>query len=197
MKRFAPATERNSTPILEVLQRVLPRRGQVLEIASGTGQHAVFFAPIFKTLTWQPTDADPEVMASINAWIDDAGTPNIARPILLDVTNEDWPITHADAIVCCNMIHISPWQACEGLMAGARKILPKDGSLFLYGPFLEDDAETSASNLAFDASLKTRNPAWGIRSLEDVKRLASANGLRLLRRVAMPANNLSLIFVQS
>lgn len=194
MKRFAPATERNSTPILEVLRDVLPPSGVVLEVASGTGQHAVFFAPLFPRVSWQPTDLDPESLASIEAWRKDAGTRNLLAPLHLDVTRGDWPLDHADAVVCCNMIHISPWTATEGLFAGAAKILPAGAPLFLYGPFLQAGIETAPSNLAFDASLKERNPAWGIRGLEEVARAAEARGFRYLKKVAMPANNLSVVF---
>lgn len=196
MKRFAPATERNSTPILEVLREVLPKQGTVLEIASGTGQHAVFFAPLFPALKWQPTELDPESLLSIDAWILDAGTPNIAAPLQLDVTADSWPVARADAVVCCNMIHIAPWQACEGLFAGAARILAPGAPLFLYGPFLLADVPTSPSNLEFDASLRSRNPVWGIRALDDVTRVAAANGFRFSRKIPMPANNLSVIFTR-
>ena len=194
MKRFAPATERNSTPILEVLRQVLPEQGTVLEIASGTGQHAVFFAPLFPALTWQPTDLDPDSLESIESWLLDAGTPNIGPPLRLDVTSDSWPVTQADAVVCCNMIHIAPWQACEGLFVGGARILSPGAPLFLYGPFLQIDVPTSPSNLEFDATLRGRNPAWGIRALDDVCRVAAANGFRFARKIAMPANNLSVVF---
>ncbi len=194
MKRFAPATERNSSPILEVLRGVLPASGLVLEIASGTGQHAVFFAPIFPKLVWQPTDADAAALASIEDWRRDAGTPNLRPPLELDVTRPDWPVDAAEALVCCNMIHIAPWAATIGLFTGAAKVLVPGAPLFLYGPFLEREVETSPSNLEFDASLKGRNPEWGIRALEDVTRVAEAQGFRFVRKVAMPANNLSVIF---
>lgn len=197
MKRFAPATERNSTAIMDVLRQVLPTKGDVLEIASGTGQHVVFFAPIFPSLRWHPTDVDDVSLDSIEAWLDDAGTPNIASPQRLDVTSEAWPLARADAIVCCNMIHIAPWSACLGLFAGAGRVLPKDGVLFLYGPFLQTGAETAQSNLDFNTSLKSRNPEWGIRSLDKVTKVAEANGLQLKRIVTMPANNLSLVFIKS
>lgn len=194
MKRFAPATERNSSPILDVLRTVVPRRGTLLEIASGTGQHAVFFAPLFKDLAWQPTDVDPESLASIADWIRDAGTPNLRPPLLLDVTQPRWPVAAADCVFCCNMIHIAPWEATLGLFAGAARILPPEAPLFLYGPYFEDGVETATSNLAFDESLRGRNPAWGIRRLEDVMRVAQDSGFRFDRKVAMPANNLSVVF---
>ena len=191
---FAEACERNKGPILEVLRTAFADCTHVLEIGSGTGQHAVFFAPLFPKLTWQPTDCDPESLASIAAWREDAGTRNLLAPLELDVTRDTWPVERADAVVSCNMIHIAPWEASEGLFAGAARVLPPGAPLVLYGPFLEATVETAPSNLAFDASLKERNPAWGIRRLEDVTRAAEVRGFRFAKRIGMPANNLSVVF---
>lgn len=193
--RTSPSTARNREPILGVLKPWLPPSGLVLEIASGAGEHAVHNAAALPGLTWQPTDPDPEALASIAAWRDHAGLPNLLPPLRLDAADPDgWPIDQADAVVNINMIHISPWSATEGLMAGAARRLPPQGLLFLYGPYIEADVETAPSNAAFDASLRSRNPAWGLRRLEDVTALAAAHGLRLAERIAMPANNLSLVF---
>lgn len=193
--RASPSTARNREPILDVLKSRLPASGLVLEIASGAGEHAVHNAAALPGITWQPTDPDPEALASIAAWRDHAGLPNLLPPLRLDAADpERWPVDQADAVVNINMIHISPWSATEGLMAGAARRLPREGLLFLYGPYVEADVETAPSNAAFDASLRSRNPAWGLRRLEDVTALAAAHGLRLAERIAMPANNLSLVF---
>jgi SAM-dependent methyltransferase len=191
----SPATARNREPILAVLREVLPPAPRVLEVASGAGEHAAFLAAELPEATWLPTDPDAQALASVAAWRAAAGLPKLAEPRRLDVTNAaDWPAGPFDAVVCINMVHISPWTATEGLMAGAARILPPGGVLYLYGPYLEDAVETAPSNLAFDADLKRRNPAWGIRRLEDVTALAAAHGLALDRRVPMPANNLSVVF---
>jgi SAM-dependent methyltransferase len=191
----SPATARNRDPILEVLRPRLPPSGLVLEIASGAGEHAVHMAERLPGLNWQPTDPDPEALASIAAWRETAGLPNLLVPLRLDAADPDgWPVTRADAMVCINMVHISPWAATHGLMTGAGRVLAAGGLLYLYGPYLEDDVETAPSNLAFDESLKRRNPAWGIRRLDDVRALALEHGLALEERIAMPANNLSLVF---
>lgn len=196
--RTSPATARNREPILEVLRRVLPQQGLVLEIAAGGGEHAVFNAAALPHLQWLPTDPDVQALVSIAAWRDHAGTPNLLRPIQLDASDPHaWPIRSADVVVNINMIHISPWAATEGLMAGAERVLPSGGVLFLYGPYLEDDIETASSNLAFDADLKLRNPAWGLRRREDVVALAERHQLMLVERVTMPANNLALLFRRS
>jgi SAM-dependent methyltransferase len=193
--RLAPATARNREPILDVLKRHLPASGLVLEIASGTGEHALHNAAALPGLRWQPTDPDPEALASIAAWRASAALANLLAPLRLDAARpESWPVNRADAIVNINMIHIAPWAAAQGLMAGAGRVLPSGGLLFLYGPFIEADIETAPGNLAFDASLKTRNPAWGIRRLDAVAELAAAHGLELQARIAMPANNLTLVF---
>ncbi|HWP67297.1 MAG TPA: DUF938 domain-containing protein [Candidatus Limnocylindria bacterium] len=191
-RRYAAATERNRAPILDVLRRVLPERGLVLEVASGTGEHARAFAAALPALRWQPSDCDPEARASIAAWC--AKLPNVAPPLALDATDEPWPVERADAVVCINMIHIAPWAACEGLMRGAGRVLPPGGVLYLYGPFRLGGAHTAPSNAAFDAQLRAQHPAWGVRDLEDVVACAEAHGLRLRARVAMPANNQSVIF---
>lgn len=194
----SPATARNKDLILEVLRQHFPASGLVLEIASGAGEHALHMAANLPGLTWQPTDPDPQALASIAAWRAQAGSANLLAPVELDAARPDlWPVNAADAIVCINMIHISPWAATEGLFAGAGRLLPAEGVLVTYGPYLEDAVETAPSNLAFDASLKSRNPAWGIRRREDVEALAAGHGLALQARIAMPANNLSLVFRRS
>lgn len=191
----SPSTARNREPILRVLQSCLPARGLVLEVAAGAGEHAVYNAAAFPNLQWRPTDADDQALASIGAWRDHAGPANLLAPLRLDASDPDgWPVDRADAVVNINMIHISPWSATEGLMTGAGRVLPSGGVLYLYGPYLEAEAATAPSNLAFDESLRRRDPAWGIRRREAVTALAAAHGLVLAERVAMPANNLSLVF---
>jgi SAM-dependent methyltransferase len=196
-KRFAPATERNRDAIVAVLREVLPLEGTVLEVASGTGEHIVHFARHFAHLSWQPSDHDPAALASIAAWTADSGLANIAPPVRIDASAADWPVAAADALLCINMVHISPWAATEGLFAGAARILPPDALLYLYGPYRESDAPTADSNEEFDASLKARDPAWGLRLLDDMAALGDRHALRLNRRVRMPANNLSLVFVKA
>ncbi len=188
-RKHAPATERNRAPILEVLRRVLPDEGVVLEVASGTGQHAAFFAEAFPGLTWQPSDPDPELRASIRAWT--AGLGNVRPPLALDASAGDWPVERADAVVCINMIHIAPWETGLGLFQGAARLLPAGAPLLLYGPFLRDGRHTAPSNAEFDASLKARNPAWGVRDLGAVERAAA--GFTLADVVDMPANNLTVV----
>jgi hypothetical protein len=191
----SPAVARNRDPILQVLRPRLPESGRVLEIAAGSGEHAVYLATHLPQLSWQPTDPDEGALASIQAWRETAGLSNLLAPLRLDAADPDgWPVDQADAIVCINMIHISPWAATKGLMAGAARLLPEGGLLYTYGPYLEEDLETAASNLAFDDSLKSRNPAWGLRPLSEVAALAGEHGLVLEERIAMPANNLSLLF---
>jgi len=193
--RVSPSTARNRDPILEVLRPRLPASGLVLEIAAGAGEHAVYNAAALPHLEWQPTDPDPEALASIAAWRDHVALPNLLPPLRLDASDPDgWPVDRADAVVNINMIHISPWSAAQGLMAGAAQGLPAGGPLVLYGPYIETDVETAPSNLDFDASLRRRNPAWGVRRLDDVAALAASHGLVLSERIAMPANNLSLVF---
>lgn len=192
--RLSPSVARNRDPILEVIRGRLPERGVVLEIASGTGEHAAHFADALPGLEWQTSDTDPDALASCEAWRTHLGLLNLLPPLTLDAASATWPVANIDAILSCNMIHISPWASAEGLMAGAGRLLAMGAPLFLYGPFLEDGVETAPSNLAFDASLRSRDPAWGIRRVEDVVALAAANGLTLTERIAMPANNLTLVF---
>jgi hypothetical protein len=185
---------RNREPILAVLRRALPARGTVLEVASGTGEHAVYFAAALPHLVWQPSDRELRALRSIAAHRAAAGLPNLLPPIELDATAPVWPLARADAIVSINMIHIAPWAATEGLMTGASRLLAPESALVLYGPFKEDGRHTAGSNAAFDASLKAQDPQWGVRDLGDVAALAHRYGLDLVERVAMPANNLSVIF---
>ena len=193
-KRFAPATMRNRDGIVDILREILPSDGQVLEVASGTGEHAVHFAHCFPALGWQPSDPDPIALASIEAWCAEAGLPNIMTPVQLDATNATWPLTSADAILCINMVHISPWAATVGLFRGAASLLGPGAALFLYGPYIQQSVPTAASNLAFDASLKNRDPAWGLRSVEEVIDLAVSYGFIVDKIIEMAANNLSLVF---
>lgn len=190
----APAVARNRDAILGVLLRVLPETGTVLEIASGSGEHAVHFARALPRLTWQPSDPEPTALRSILAHGREAALPNLRDPLSLDASSGAWPPVQADAIVCINMIHIAPWAATEGLMAGAARLLPPEGLLVLYGPFREEGVPTAASNEAFDADLRYRDPRWGLRQAEEVGRLARSKGLAWTERVAMPANNLVLVY---
>ena len=196
MKQHAPATERNRGPIAEVLARELPASGSVLEIAAGTGEHAVFFAGQFPALQWQPTDPSPEALASIVAYRADYPGDNLGAPLLLDATAPDaWPVAQAAAIVCINMVHISPWEATLGLFRGAAQVLSiNSGPLILYGPYIEQGMETAPSNLDFDASLKARNPLWGVREAEALDALAVTHGMRRTARHALPANNIMLVY---
>lgn len=195
-RQFRPHVPRNRDPILDVLKRVLPQRGVALEIASGSGEHAAYFAEKLPQLTWQPSDPDETALASAAAHRADVGLANLRAPLHLDVTAASWPITHADAVICCNMIHIAPWSACEGLVAGAARVLPTGGVLYLYGPYKIGGTHTAASNQKFDGYLRGRNPAWGIRDLDEVTALAGRDGFTLIETVAMPANNLSVIFAR-
>lgn len=197
MKRFAPATERNRQPIAEVLRDLLPGQGLLLEIAAGTGEHAAYLAPLFPGLRWQPSDPDPDSLASIDAWRAESGAGNLLPPLYLDAASQSWPIERADALLCINMVHISPWAATEGLMRGAGRLLPPGGPLLLYGPYRREDARTAPSNEAFDQSLKARNPNWGLRDLETVSEEAAGQGLAFERLYEMPANNLILLFRRS
>ena len=195
--RTAPAAARNREPILAVLREVLPATGVVLEIASGSGEHAMWFAQALPGIEWQPSDGDDGARASIAAWRAQAGLANLRAPVALDAAApETWPVARADAVVCINMIHIAPWAAAEGLFAGAARVLPAGGVLFLYGPYREGGRHTAPSNEAFDADLRRRNPEWGVRDLDAVTALAARHGFALARRVAMPANNLSVVFVK-
>ncbi|NNC19854.1 DUF938 domain-containing protein [Corallococcus exiguus] len=194
MKRHAPATERNREPLLAVLREVLPTEGTLLEVASGTGQHAAFFAKAFPGLTWQPTDGDPSSLESIDAWRVEEGLANVLPARLLDASSDAWPVEHADAVLCVNMIHISPWAACQGLMRGAARVLRPGGRLVLYGPYFVEGKEAAPSNLAFDESLRARDPSWGVRELGAVTAEAARHGLQRERVVEMPSNNLTVVF---
>jgi hypothetical protein len=197
---FSPAAERNKQPILELLRQLLPAHGSALEIASGTGQHVAWFAANLPHWTWQPSDAQPDGFPSIAARVAQQGLRNVRAPLLLDVMAAHWLPgdgqfdTQFDAIYCANMLHISPWATCAALMRGSARHLAPGGMLITYGPFLEDGVATSAGNLAFDQSLRAREPAWGIRRREDVEREAASAGLHLSARHAMPANNLLLVW---
>ncbi|HUD94121.1 DUF938 domain-containing protein [Sphingobium sp.] len=214
LRRHAPATERNRDAIVAILRDALPASGLVLEVASGSGEHAVHFAGAFPDLDWQPSDPDPAALASIAAWRANAALSNLRQPIRLDAA-DDWPIAHADAILCINMqsnscegatsagyaaclcinmVHISEWAATVGLFRGCANLLPSGAPLILYGPYIESDVETAPSNLAFDRSLKERNSEWGLRDVADVDRVAADFGFERTRRVEMPANNLTLIY---
>lgn len=190
---FAPAAARNGAVILDVLREFLPRRGRILELASGSGEHAVRFARALPELQWQPSDPDRKALGSIASHARAAGLPNLLAPVELDALAQAWPVTRADAIVCINMIHIAPWSATEGLMAGAGRLLPDRGPLFLYGPFRIGGVHTAASNAQFDEDLQARDPGWGVRDLEAVLAIAARHRLRLTGQIAMPANNLSVI----
>lgn len=191
---FSEAAARNRDPILDVLKSILPPKGRVLEIASGSGEHIVHFASALRALTFQPTDPSAEAHDSIAAWVETAGVSNVLPPLQLDATKVPWPVEKADAIICINMIHISPWRATERLIDGARSILPEGAPLYLYGPFKRDGRDTSSSNAQFDESLRARNPEWGVRNLEAVIARAERAGFAKPDVFEMPANNLSLAF---
>jgi cyclopropane fatty-acyl-phospholipid synthase-like methyltransferase len=194
MKRHAPATLRNRDAIAQILTRVLPPSGVVLEIASGSGEHAVHFAAQLPHLAWQPSDEDEAALASVEAYRAEVRLPNLRAPLRIDAREDRWPIARADAVVSINMIHIAPWSACQGLMRGASRVLPHGGILYLYGPFRRDGVHTAPSNEHFDEGLRARDPAWGVRDLGDVSLEGEAHGLVLEEVVEMPANNLSVIF---
>lgn len=194
MKRSAPAAARNCGPIAAVLRDWLPSSGHVLEIASGTGEHALAFAAAFPALTWQPSDPDPDARASIAAWREEEGTGNLLPPLDLDVLSPDWPIGTADAVLAINLVHISPPQASGALPAGAARLLPAGAPLILYGPWRVQGEPLAPSNLLFDESLRARNPGYGLRELTAFAAAAATHGLRLAERRAMPANNLMLRF---
>ncbi|MEH2209918.1 DUF938 domain-containing protein [Nostoc sp.] len=206
-RKYAPATERNRESILEVLLQVLPKSGTILEIASGTGEHAVFFASRLRDYLWLPTDVNPQSRASIISWTEHNVCDNVYAPLELDAKEPVWAVENGEfdglntkpivAIVNINMIHISPWSACLGLMAGASRILKAGGILYLYGPFKQGGEHTSASNAAFDEYLRTENPEWGVRNLDDVIAVARAQNLILQQIYQMPANNLSVVFQRS
>ena len=193
VRRQAPAAARNVGPIGEVLTEWLPGSGVVLEIASGTGEHALAFAQRFPNLDWQPSDPDPEALASIEAWRV-AGPSNLRQAVQVDTRSDDWPIAAADAILCINMVHISPWESAIGLLDGAQRLLGSGRSLILYGPWIEAAIETAPSNTAFDRSLRDRNSDWGLRRVEDFAGEAAMRGLVLAGRRQMPSNNIMLRF---
>lgn len=192
-----PAPERNKQPILDVLTRVLPQGGRVLEVASGTGQHVVHFAAGLPQLTWLPTDPDPVHLDAIWTRVESAALANVEPPLELDVLREPWPVGAVDAIVCINLIHIAPWSATEALMSGAAQRLPVGGVLFLYGPYRRGGDHTAPSNAAFDQSLRARDSSWGVRDLEQVTALAAGHGFTLAEIVPMPANNLAVCFMRA
>lgn len=196
-KRFAPAAERNRGPIVEVLRRVLPPSGLVLEVASGTGQHAAFFAEQLPSLRWQPSDAAEGALQSIRSWVDEERFDNLMSPLELDVCSAQWPIDEADAVLCINMIHISPWEATEALFEGAGKLLAAGAPLVTYGPYRVHGAHTAPSNAAFDLDLRSRDPRWGVRDIDALAELARGTGFVLEERVGMPANNMTLVWVRT
>jgi cyclopropane fatty-acyl-phospholipid synthase-like methyltransferase len=194
-RRFSPSTARNAAPILAVLKEVLPARGRVLEIASGSGEHAVAFARAMPGIDWQTSDPDPEARASCAAWIAHEALDNVALPLAIDVQAKDWGVEGPfDAIVAINMIHYSPWASTSALFEGAVGLLRQGGIVFLYGPYRRNGQHTAPSNEVFEAWLKERDPAFGVRDVGDVEREAGRFGFSLLRAVEMPANNFSLIF---
>lgn len=196
MKRYAPAAARNRGPILKVLRQVLPATGTILEIASGTGEHAIHFAEALSRLEWQPSDVDPAALESLAAHAADAALTNLRPGIVLDSRDDDWGAAANDvaAIVCINMIHIAPWACCEGLVRGAGRTLDRGAPLVTYGPYRFDGSFTAPSNETFDAALRHRDASWGVRDLSDVERIANTAGLDLARVVDMPANNHIVVF---
>jgi hypothetical protein len=193
VRRSAPAALRNREPIAEVLSEWLPPSGLVLEIASGTGEHAVFFAERFPGLEWQPSDVHPVALSSIDAWRSETGLVNLRAPLSIDAGSADWPIDRADAVLSINMVHISAWSSALGLIDGAVRLLAQGAPLILYGPWLKEDMPAAPSNLEFDADLKSRDPEWGLRRVEDFAAAADERGLQFLETRAMPANNLMLL----
>jgi SAM-dependent methyltransferase len=194
-RRYAPATLRNRDAILGVLKPYLPSSGLVLEVASGSGEHALHFAQASAaSLVFQPSDPDSGARASIDAWAASLRLPNVRPAVALDAAAEAWPVAHADAVICINMIHIAPWEATAGLLRGAARVLPPEGVLYLYGPYRRGGRHTAPSNEAFDLSLRARNPSWGVRDLEAVVELAQNHGFAAPEVEEMPANNLSLFF---
>lgn len=193
-RRSAPAALRNREPIAEVLREWLPEAGVVLEIASGTGEHAVYFAERFAGLEWQPSDLHPDALGSIRAWRAAGAPANLREPVLLDAAAPEWPIARADALLSINMVHISPWASALGLLDGAQRLLGAGAPLILYGPWLSDRIETAPSNFAFDADLKGRDPRWGLRNVEAFAQEARSRDFELAELRQMPANNLMLLF---
>ena len=202
-KKHAPATDRNRDPIIAVLKENLPDHGTILEIASGSGQHAIYFINQMPNQYWQPSDPDENSRNSISAWWWEVQLNNILPPLNINAQDDIWPVENIDvpqpitSVVCINMIHISPWESTIGLMKGAARVLPKGGILYLYGPYKIDGKHTAPSNELFDINLRSKNTEWGVRDLSDVIKLASENGLDFVKTVDMPANNLSVIFKSS
>jgi SAM-dependent methyltransferase len=199
-RQFSPSAARNCVPIREVLTRVLPKKGIALEIGSGTGEHVISFAKALPGLVWLPSDPDEASRASIRAWSVTEGLANVRAPVSVDVRDEIWGVEDDapfDAMISLNMVHIAPWEAALGLLAGAGRLLKLDGVLLFYGPFMIGGTHTAASNAAFDADLKSRNRYWGVRDVDDLVGAAAPHGLEPLKLVAMPANNLSLVFVKA
>ena len=198
-RQFSPSAARNSGPIREVLTRVLPKKGLALEIGSGTGEHVICFAKALPGLLWLPSDPDAASRASIKAWSATEGLANVRAPVAIEVREKVWGVENDapfDAMISLNMVHIAPWEAALGLLAGAGRLLRPDGVLVFYGPFMLGGTHTAASNAAFDADLKRRDPRWGVRDVDDLIGAAAPHGLELLELVAMPANNISLVFIK-
>jgi len=195
IRQHSPSTERNREPILAVLRKVFPPVARVLEVASGSGQHAVFFAENEPGWHWQPSDPAPDAVASIAEWVTGTGLTNVAPPFSLDVCG-DWPDATLDAVFCANMLHIAPWRACAGLFGGAARVLPKGAPLVTYGPYRIGGRHTAPSNEQFEQWLRGRDPEWGVRDLEDVTRVANTSGFVLQERIEMPANNFCLVFAR-
>ena len=193
-RRYAPAAERNRGPILEVLRRLVPDGARVLEVASGTGQHAAFFAAGLPATRWQPSEGDPCALASIAAWAQSEGASNVCEPVVVDAASPDWPVGVFDVLYCSNLIHIAPWSCTLGLLRGAQRHLSPGGLLVLYGPFRVDGRHTSESNVAFDRGLRVQDPRWGVRDLREVEEQAAEQALSLREKVTMPANNLVVVF---
>ena len=196
MKLSSPSAQRNREPIAAVLADWLPESGLILELASGSGEHAVHFAQAFPQLEWQPSDPDPEALLSIEAWRADSGLANLREPVILDAAAATWPVEQANAVLNINMVHISPWEAALGLLDGAARVLGTGGKLILYGPWIVEGLPTAPSNLAFDADLRQRNPAWGLRKVEDFAGQAEKRALLLADQREMPANNRMLLFIR-
>lgn len=196
LKFSSPSALRNRGPIFDVLRDILPENGTVLEIASGSGEHVTHFATHLPGLVWQPSDPSPQARASIREWVKVEALANVLTPLDIDTSAETWPIARADAMVAINMVHISPWAATQGLLKGAGKLLPTGGVLVLYGPYRREGEGLVASNAMFDADLRSRNPAWGIRLLEDLVSSAEQFGLAMTSVVTMPSNNLCVVFTR-
>ncbi len=196
MKRHSPSAERNREPILRVLRKVLPTTGSVLEVASGTGDHAAHFARNLPGLTWIPSEIDPRNRSSIEAWRQEVDLPNLLEPLVLDVTGPEWPAGPYDVVYCSNMIHITPWPVTLSLLDGASRVVREGGLLVTYGPYRIDGAHTAPSNEAFDRSLKEQDPEWGVRDLTEIARHAAERGLLLRDRIPTPRNNFTAVFLR-